>query len=141
MKKICFKCGIEKDLSEFYKHNKMKDGRLNKCIDCTKSDVIKHRVENIEKIRAYDRARGSRHTPEYLKQYKARYPIKYKARTMVGNAIRDGKLFKDPCCVCGTAVDVHAHHCDYSKPLNVMWLCAVHHSEWHQKNGEGINGE
>ena len=37
--KVCFKCGIEKELGSFYVHKAMKDGHLNKCIDCTKKDV------------------------------------------------------------------------------------------------------
>lgn len=37
--KKCFKCGAEKELTEFYKHKGMTDGRLGKCKACTKSDV------------------------------------------------------------------------------------------------------
>ena len=137
--KECFKCGIEKELSSFYKHKAMKDGHLNKCKACTKGDVDKHRSANIEKIRAYDRERGNRQDAEYCREYRKKYPNKYSAHTMVGNAITAGKLFKEPCEVCGDFERVHAHHDDYLKPLNVRWLCVAHHSQWHAKNGEALN--
>lgn len=138
--KTCFKCGVEKPRAEFYKHKRMGDGLLGKCKDCTKSDVTSNRKDKIEYYRAYDRKRGSRRTPEKLAEYRAKYPNKYRAKNMVNNAVRDGKLFREPCATCGTADSVHAHHDDYAKPLNVRWLCAVHHREWHEKNGEGLNG-
>ena len=50
--KKCFKCGNILPLDCFYKHNQMKDGHLNKCIDCAKKDVTKKYFENI-KIKEY----------------------------------------------------------------------------------------
>jgi hypothetical protein len=137
--KICFKCGENKNLSEFYKHKRMGDGYLGKCKSCAKIDVTENRNKNINHYRKYDRDRGNRQKPEYFKKLKTLYPNQYKSQTMVGNAIRDGKLFKKPCEICGSEDSVHAHHDNYLEPLNVRWLCAAHHSEWHRDNGEGLN--
>jgi hypothetical protein len=56
---------------------------------------------------------------------------KNKARLMVRNAVKAGKLIKGPCEVCGTTNDVHGHHDDYAKPLDVRWLCNFHHGKHH----------
>ena len=137
--KECFKCKKSFPLSGFYKHRQMRDGVLNKCKKCTKKDSTNHRNSNLEKIREYDRKRGSRQSEGYFSDYREKYPNKYKAHTMVSNAIRDKKLFKEPCEVCSTTEGVQAHHEDYLKPLNVRWLCPPHHSQWHRDNGEGKN--
>jgi ribosomal protein S27AE len=42
-------------------------------------------------------------------------------------------LVRGPCEVCGTTLNVHAHHDDYDAPLNVRWLCGKHHSRFHAK--------
>lgn len=46
----------------------------------------------------------------------------------VNNAIRSGRLVKQPCIICGSLLS-EAHHADYSKPLEVEWLCRKHHRE------------
>lgn len=136
--KTCFKCQQTKELSEFYPHKQMADGYLGKCKECTRTDAKKHRDKDIEVSRAKDRARGTRVKPGYLKQYRERFPKKYKAVCAVNNAVRDKKLLKLPCNVCGD-LDVHAHHCDYDKPLEILWLCPIHHKQWHMENGEALN--
>ena len=137
--KKCFKCGQTKPLSDFYKHKQMPDGHVNKCKECNKLDVRENRKSKVEYYREYDRKRGNRHDPSCIAEYRKKYPNKYKAHTLVNNAIRDGRLFKESCCVCGSNDHTHAHHDDYLKPLNVRWLCAAHHKQWHDENGEGLN--
>ena len=135
--KICFKCHRELPLSDFYKHKQMADGYLNKCKSCTKNDSTSHRNKNIEKIRELDRNRGNRQPKGYLKEWREKYPNKYKSHNMVNNAIRDLKIKKQGCEECGKKA--HAHHDDYLYPLTIRWLCAAHHKQWHEKNGEGKN--
>ena len=50
---------------------------------------------------------------------------------LVRKAIRSGELIKQPCEICGTLDKIHAHHEDYSNPLDVRWLCSRHHSLLH----------
>lgn len=65
--------------------------------------------------------------------HRTKYPLKAIARHAVQNAIRDGKLKKQPCERCGKHDGVHAHHEDYRFPLQVMWLCRKHHAERHME--------
>lgn len=129
--KTCNKCGVEKEVSDFYKGNAV-------CKECYKTKVRKHRLKNIEYYRAYDRKRGNRQKQGYQKEFREKYPNKYRAHNIVNNAIRDGKLFKQPCETCN-AKNAHAHHDDYAKPLNIRWLCAACHQQWHAKHGEAKN--
>jgi len=73
---------------------------------------------------------------------KKRYHDKSRKRNRVHvrvmRAVKNGLLERLPCAVCGSA-SVEAHHDDYDRPLEVRWLCKVHHKEWHAANGEGAN--
>ena len=68
--------------------------------------------------------------------YRLRYPEKYRANTAVHNAIRNGKLIREPCEMCGDTKHVHGHHDDYTQPLDVRWMCRLHHVDWHRKMRE-----
>jgi hypothetical protein len=58
------------------------------------------------------------------------FRAKKKARNMVIIRIHNGSLERGDCEVCGEP-DAQAHHDDYSKPLDVRWLCDRHHREHH----------
>ena len=146
--KTCFKCLSERPLEAFYKHSMMADGHLNKCKECTKMDVAKRAIEKLEYVRAYDKMRASqphrvaaraayRKTQAFAQSHKAsaerwskRHPERRKASRIVSNAVRDGNLEKLPCICCGNE-KVEGHHPDYSRPLDVVWLCVKHHKEVH----------
>lgn len=134
--KTCFKCATAKPLTDFYRHGMMADGHLNKCKECVKIDVRRHRQDNPEKVRGYDNERSklphrqARRTA-YIRNYEQQNPEKKAAHVAVGNAVRSGKLEKRPCTFCGTTDPVEAHHHDYSKPLDVTWLCKPCHRRFH----------
>lgn len=54
--KRCFKCGLEKELTQFYKHKEMSDCHLNKCKECTKKDTsLNDKVFQIEQMKVMTR--------------------------------------------------------------------------------------
>lgn len=146
--KQCFCCEQTKPITEFYKHPAMGDGRLNKCKQCVREYATRRRWENIEKHREYDRQRAMlphrvKARAEYIqtdrgKQAHARastawmrkHPNRRAANNILSKAIQRGKVVAQPCFICGAKA--HAHHPDYDRPLDVMWLCPKHHKEAHQ---------
>lgn len=55
------------------------------------------------------------------------------AHKIATKAIRQGRLVRQPCIICGDP-ESDGHHEDYSKPLEVIWLCRGHHIRLH-RNG------
>lgn len=55
---------------------------------------------------------------------------KRKAHSAVSNALRDGRLLKQPCVKCNNPIS-EAHHESYEKEkwLSITWLCKTHHTE------------
>jgi ribosomal protein S27AE len=135
--KECFKCKTIKPLEDFYKHPEMADGHLNKCKICNKKDAINTRNAKIDYYRAYDLKRAKE--PE---RYKAATAISKKWRqadkrrtqchNAVTRALRSGTLVRHPCVRCGNEKSL-AHHEDYDKPLDVVWLCQPCHKQRHSE--------
>ena len=158
MIKKCIRCKKEKDICSFYKHKGMADGYLNVCIECKKKYSISYRIKNIEYIKEYDRNRPNRiernkqfslkrallkeKEPElYKKQkkesiirFRMKYPEKIKAHDRVSYAIKNGILKRAPFCqMCKAEARCEAHHEDYTKPLDVLWLCDNCHKKRHKE--------
>jgi hypothetical protein len=68
--------------------------------------------------------------------YHHRHPDRVRAHRVVNYWLRKGRLVKTPCADCGTTNRLHAHHEDYSKPLDVIWLCAFCHYARHHARQE-----
>lgn len=82
------------------------------------------------KERLRDRARARRTNPAERHKHVARWKVNH--------AVASGRLVRKPCEVCGSPRS-QAHHPDYSKPLDVIWLCAPHHAAEHAKAEGGAS--
>ena len=134
--KACIACSSMLPLEEFYAHPRMADKRLNKCKDCCRQYQKTRRVEHPEIVRAIDRKKAEcssrkRWRIDYQRKQRAADPLRYKARQSVSNALRDGRMIRMPCVVCGEQKS-EAHHPDYSQSLNVVWVCFRHHRDIHK---------
>jgi len=74
----------------------------------------------------------------YKQIQKQRYPDRIKAREAAAWAVRSGKIPRRPCEICRDQ-NVQLHHDDYSKPLEIRFLCVKHHREYHNGIGVGIS--
>lgn len=130
--KACRKCGVVKAMHEYYVHKMMRDGTLNVCKSC---------------VRDYQRERRAAllSDPAWVLMEKARCrekskrtsPIKRKARRAVSLAIGKGILRRlDFCESCGSRDGIEAHHEDYSRPLDIKWLCKRCHTDVHVSRGD-----
>lgn len=118
---VCSGCGKVKGEDQFYFVNDRGiRRRLSHCKPCHIA-----RVNGRETRKSYcrDWFRRYRKTP-YGKKAEA-------CRAKLNRAVREGRIDRGPCEICGTTSRVEAHHHDYSKPFDVLWLCKKHHEQLH----------
>ena len=133
--KTCFKCNTEKPLDDFYKHSRMADGHLNKCKDCTKNDsFVRRNSERRAYVLEYERARAKsplriEKAKETIKRWQSCHEERRKAHAKLSYAVKSGSVKRLDCFICGEKAE--AHHPDYSRPLDVVWLCSSHHKQAH----------
>jgi hypothetical protein len=90
----------------------------------------KYREINREKIKAYRKIYNQlERTKKLVKEWRTEYrkteefKFKRKARYTAYNALKYGKIIKEPCAMCGSNENIEIHHIDYSKPMLITFLC------------------
>lgn len=144
----CKVCNVTSDVAEFYK------SITSRCKECHKAKVRENRAENVEYYRSYDakrfkedpkvKARHKRYQAteagkESIKKTRRAWlnknPVARAAHIILGNAVKRGDMVKPKFCSrCGKhdkSRNIHAHHHDYSRPLDVEWICAKCHYDEH----------
>ena len=116
----------------------MADGHLNKCKVCAKQDVHEHRHgKGRERVLAYDLERANQPHRIALRaqktaQWRAEHPDRKRAQSLLGSAVKAGRVKPWPVCAVPECCEKpEAHHPDYSRPLDVVWLCSAHHKQAH----------
>jgi len=132
--KTCSKCQVTKPHEGFYRRQASNDGLQGYCKDCSRTTHAVWYDENPEHIKKYQKDHPydrEAHRQSAL-DFWAKHPEQARANTLFGNAVRQGRIARQPCIVCGK-VNAEGHHEDYSKPYVVDWLCNTHHQALHKE--------
>lgn len=118
--KKCPSCQQEKEDHEFYGSAKLS----SYCKSCTKLKQDQWRLDNPEKRLAINRS--------WVQKNTERRKMLNRASQAVFKAIERGVLIRPKACQkCGkTGLPIEAAHSDYSKLLDVQWLCKSCHRQW-----------
>lgn len=121
--KKCFKCGVEKNINEFYRHPQMGDGHLNKCKECTKKDVKMKYAENIEMVDYVEKERARGREKYSRLNYKDRFYNKKPVGKDTSKHLKSlGLLPKEH----------EAHHWNYNFAYDVFILSRKAHKLVHK---------
>lgn len=130
--KECTKCNALKPLSAFYKDKRMTSGLTCWCKPCVSDHLQlarKLKREKFTEIESSEKRKAHHHRKN--ENYRKNFPYKVSCHQKIFHAIRKGLLIKLPCVKCGNQKS-SAHHNDYTKPLDVIWLCHTCHMDLHR---------
>lgn len=133
--KICTTCKKEKLSSEFSKSPISKDGLQYKCKNCTAKYQQYYKTSGMKKINytKYNKTeKGKEVRRKTRTNYKKHNPEKHRCRWIVWNGLKLKSINRPTICdKCSKYCVPDAHHENYSKPLEIIWLCKQCHFEIH----------
>lgn len=135
--KICSCCKQPQPFSNFQQRKLSKDGLTASCKSCLKiRDKNRENDQRRAQRRLYQKTeKGKIAHKKAMQIYKERNPLKRAAHIIIGNYVKNKKIIPEIfCSICNSDKKIEAHHDDYTKPLDVRWLCECCHKEWHKHN-------
>jgi hypothetical protein len=146
-RKACSRCSEVRPLTEFHADRRAPDGKRSECKACTQASVKRWRESNSDAHRAADarykaglpgevkrawsRSYLQRHPDrraEQRRRFRREHPDKARAHNALNKAVQEGRLQRPAACQwCGAGGRIEGSHRDYSRPLEVLWLCVSCH--------------
>lgn len=127
--KVCSACKEDLPREHFYRDRRTSSGLQGYCKECQRGKNRESRPKYRERQRIYARTHRTIENARNARQ-RANHPERIRARKRVQKAVDFGRLVRpDVCERCGKTGEIHAHHEDYAKPLDVIWLCLSCHSK------------
>lgn len=120
---------IKKAIRKKYrKNNRDKIRRMDR--EYYEKNCEKRKKTSRESMKRYLSSKGYQRRRDLEKQF----PERRKAREAIKSEVRAGRMKKpEHCQICGKiAKRIEAHHHDYFKPLEVIWLCTMCHRRTHR---------
>ena len=142
----CRSCGVGVSLSVASRRNRIyicrscrteqnKEYRQNPKAKARQREYSKqYAIDNYDRL--LDKSREWRENNREIhnaanRRWRIENPEKAKAQRKLRHEVEMGRMVRGACEACGSQ-KTQGHHEDYSKPLEVVWLCAKHHGQRHR---------
>jgi hypothetical protein len=134
----CKKCRYQKTGKRYYLENK------EKCHANASKWAKENRISINERVRKdynvnpgkyLGRNKGNRENiQEQNRKYREKHREKINAQNVLRDHVKRGNIIKpSSCSICNSTHWIEAHHADYTKPLEVVWVCKKCHVAIHKR--------
>jgi len=120
---------------QYHRDKRTANGLKSQCKKC-------HTIGNLNSRSKMNRTRVRKFARKHARHMRKLHPEKHRARLMLQRAIdREDIIRPKICSQCERKnIPIHAHHKDYSKPFDVMWVCSACHGILHSKYHYPLKG-